>query len=119
MSLAELIPLVNNLSQLDKLSLFKLLAAQIPNAELQVIFSASSGDHARLERSHSSRRNVLHLPRMPGTDEAIRNIGRSTPGGQLLVTGKVPIVGFPHVGRLRRTGRAVRWPGRGGRAAPR
>jgi hypothetical protein len=41
MSLAELIPLVNNLSQLDKLSLFKLLAAQIPNAELQVIFSAS------------------------------------------------------------------------------
>jgi hypothetical protein len=41
MSLAELIPLVNNLSQTDKLSLFKLLAAQIPNAELQVIFSAS------------------------------------------------------------------------------
>jgi hypothetical protein len=41
MSLAELIPLVNNLSQSDKLSLFKLLAAQIPDAELQVIFSAS------------------------------------------------------------------------------
>jgi hypothetical protein len=41
MSLAELIPLVNNLSQLDKLSLFKLLAAQVPDAELQVIFSAS------------------------------------------------------------------------------
>ncbi|WP_445637112.1 Magnesium transporter MgtE intracellular domain-containing protein [Nostoc sp. DSM 114161] len=41
MSLAELIPLVNNLNQLDKLSLFKLLAAQIPDAELQVIFSAS------------------------------------------------------------------------------
>jgi hypothetical protein len=41
MSLAELIPLVNNLSQPDKLSLFKLLAAQVPNAELQVIFSAS------------------------------------------------------------------------------
>jgi hypothetical protein len=41
MSLAELIPLVNNLSQPDKLSLFKLLAAQIPEAELQVIFSAS------------------------------------------------------------------------------
>jgi hypothetical protein len=39
MSLAELIPLVNNLSQLDKLSLLKLLASQIPNAELQVIFS--------------------------------------------------------------------------------
>nr|RNJ68165.1 MAG: hypothetical protein EDM05_17135 [Leptolyngbya sp. IPPAS B-1204] len=32
--LAELIPLVNNLSQSDKLSLFKLLAAQIPEAEL-------------------------------------------------------------------------------------
>ncbi|BAZ82089.1 hypothetical protein H6F47_01290 [Sphaerospermopsis sp. FACHB-1094] len=41
MSLAELIPLVNNLSQSDKLSLLKLLAKQIPNAELQVIFSAS------------------------------------------------------------------------------
>lgn len=39
MSLAELIPLVNNLSQSDKLSLFKLLATQIPDAELQVIFS--------------------------------------------------------------------------------
>jgi len=41
MSLVELIPLVNNLSQSDKLSLFKLLAAQIPDAELQAIFSAS------------------------------------------------------------------------------
>jgi hypothetical protein len=41
MSLSELIPLVNNLSQSDKLSLFKLLAAQVPNAELQAIFSAS------------------------------------------------------------------------------
>jgi hypothetical protein len=41
MSLAELIPLVKNLSQSDKLSLFKLLAMQIPEAELQVIFSAS------------------------------------------------------------------------------
>jgi hypothetical protein len=41
MSLAELIPLVNNLSQSDKLSLFKLIATQIPNAELQVIFSTS------------------------------------------------------------------------------
>lgn len=40
MSLAELIPLVNDLSQSDKLSLFKLLAAQIPDAELQAIFSA-------------------------------------------------------------------------------
>jgi hypothetical protein len=41
MSLTEIIPLVNNLSQPDKLSLFKLLAAQVPDAELQVIFSAS------------------------------------------------------------------------------
>jgi hypothetical protein len=41
MSLAELIPLVNDLSQPDKLSLLKLLAAQVPDAELQVIFSAS------------------------------------------------------------------------------
>jgi hypothetical protein len=41
MSLTELIPLVNNLSQPDKLSLFKLLAAQVPDAELQLIFSAS------------------------------------------------------------------------------
>lgn len=41
MPFAELISLVNNLSQTDKLSLFKLLAAQIPDAELQVIFSAS------------------------------------------------------------------------------
>jgi hypothetical protein len=41
MSLSELIPLVNNLSQSDKLSLFKLLATQVPDAELQAIFSAS------------------------------------------------------------------------------
>ncbi len=41
MSLAELIPFVNNLSQPDKLSLFKLLAAQVPDAELQAIFSAA------------------------------------------------------------------------------
>jgi hypothetical protein len=41
MSLVELISLVNDLSESDKLSLFKLLAAQIPDAELQVIFSAS------------------------------------------------------------------------------
>ena len=41
MSLVELLPLVNNLSQADKLSLFKLLAAEVPEAELQVIFSAS------------------------------------------------------------------------------
>jgi hypothetical protein len=41
MSLSELIPLVNNLNQSDKLSLFKLLAAQVPDAELQAIFSAS------------------------------------------------------------------------------
>jgi hypothetical protein len=32
---------VNNLSQADKLSLFKLLATQVPDAELQLIFSAS------------------------------------------------------------------------------
>jgi hypothetical protein len=41
MSLAELIPLVNNLSQSDKLSLLKLLAAQLPDTDLKVIFSAS------------------------------------------------------------------------------
>jgi len=41
MPLSELIPLVNNLSQPDKLSLFKLLAVQVPDAELQTIFSAS------------------------------------------------------------------------------
>jgi hypothetical protein len=41
MSLAELIPLVNNLSQPDKLALFRLLAAQVPDAQLQAIFSAS------------------------------------------------------------------------------
>jgi hypothetical protein len=41
MSLSELIPLVNNLSQSDKLSLFKLLATQVPDPELQAIFSAS------------------------------------------------------------------------------
>ena len=40
MPLTELISLVNNLSQADKLSLFKHLAVQIPDAELQVIFSA-------------------------------------------------------------------------------
>jgi hypothetical protein len=41
MSLFQLIPIVNDLSQPDKLELFKLLAAQIPEADLQVIFSAT------------------------------------------------------------------------------
>ena len=41
MSLVQLIPIVNDLSQPDKLELFKLLAAQIPEADLQVIFSAA------------------------------------------------------------------------------
>jgi hypothetical protein len=41
MSLVQLIPIVNDLSQPDKLALFKLLAAQIPEADLQVIFSAT------------------------------------------------------------------------------
>ncbi len=41
MSLAHLLPLVNDLSQSDKLALLKLLAAQIPEADLQVIFSAT------------------------------------------------------------------------------
>jgi hypothetical protein len=41
MPLAELIPLVKELSQPDKLSLFKLLATDIPDAELQFIFSKS------------------------------------------------------------------------------
>ncbi|MGB0564804.1 MAG: hypothetical protein ACPGVO_23860, partial [Spirulinaceae cyanobacterium] len=40
MSLTELMPLVNRLSQSDKLSLLKLLAQQLPDAELNVIFSA-------------------------------------------------------------------------------
>ena len=40
MSLAQLLPLVNDLSQSDKLALLKLLATQIPEADLQVIFSA-------------------------------------------------------------------------------
>ncbi len=41
MSLDQLIPIVDDLSQPDKLELFKLLAAQIPEADLQVIFSAT------------------------------------------------------------------------------
>jgi hypothetical protein len=41
MSLVQLIPIINDLSQPDKLELFKLLAAQIPEADLQVIFSAT------------------------------------------------------------------------------
>jgi hypothetical protein len=41
MSLAELIPLINDLSQPEKLTLLKHLAAQIPNANLQLIFSAT------------------------------------------------------------------------------
>jgi hypothetical protein len=41
MSLAELIFSIDRLSQPEKLSLFKHLAAQIPDAELQAIFSAS------------------------------------------------------------------------------
>ncbi len=41
MSLVQLIPIVNDLSQQDKLKLFKLLVSQIPEADLQVIFSAT------------------------------------------------------------------------------
>ena len=41
MSLAELIPLVNDLNQSGELTLFKLLAAQVPDAKLRVVFSAS------------------------------------------------------------------------------
>jgi hypothetical protein len=49
MSLAELLPLVNDLNQSDKLSLFKLLAAQIPDAELQIRVS----DLVTLQRNRS------------------------------------------------------------------
>ncbi|MEM9216844.1 MAG: hypothetical protein AAGD25_21150 [Cyanobacteria bacterium P01_F01_bin.150] len=41
MSLAELIPLVNNINQSDTVFLFKPLATKIPSAKLQAIFSAS------------------------------------------------------------------------------
>ncbi len=41
MSLVQLIPIVNNLSQPDKLELFELLASQLPEADLQIIFSAT------------------------------------------------------------------------------
>jgi hypothetical protein len=41
MSLFQLIPIVNNLSQPEKLKLFELLVSQIPEADLQVIFSAT------------------------------------------------------------------------------
>jgi hypothetical protein len=41
MSLIQLIPIINDLSQPDKLTLFKLLTSQIPEADLQVIFSAT------------------------------------------------------------------------------
>jgi hypothetical protein len=39
MSLVQLIPIINYLSQPDKLTLFKLLTSQIPESDLQVIFS--------------------------------------------------------------------------------
>jgi hypothetical protein len=42
MSLVQLIPIVNDLSQPDKLELSKLLVSQIPEADLQVIFSATA-----------------------------------------------------------------------------
>ena len=41
MSLVQLIPIVNNLSQPEKLERFELLASQIPEADLQIIFSAT------------------------------------------------------------------------------
>lgn len=41
MSLTELIPIINDLSPSDKLSLLKLLAAQIPDADLQAVFTQS------------------------------------------------------------------------------
>ena len=39
MSLTELLPIVNNLSETDKVELLRILAAQVPDTDLQVIFS--------------------------------------------------------------------------------
>jgi hypothetical protein len=41
MPLSSIIPLVDELDNSDKLALLKLLAAQIPDADLQLIFSAT------------------------------------------------------------------------------
>jgi hypothetical protein len=40
MPLASILPLVDELDNSDKLALLKLLAAQVPDADLQLIFSA-------------------------------------------------------------------------------
>jgi hypothetical protein len=40
MSLADLMPMVESLSQPDKVALFKRLSTQIPNPDLQAIFTA-------------------------------------------------------------------------------
>jgi len=40
MSLTELIPLVQDLSEDDRLSLFKFLAMNLPDAELRAVFPA-------------------------------------------------------------------------------
>jgi hypothetical protein len=40
MSLTDLMPMVENLSQSDKVALFKRLSTQIPHPDLQAIFSA-------------------------------------------------------------------------------
>jgi hypothetical protein len=40
MSLTDLMPMVESLSQSDKVALFKRLSTQIPNPDLQAIFSA-------------------------------------------------------------------------------
>lgn len=40
MSLTDLMPMVDSLSQPDKIALFKRLSIQIPNPDLQAIFSA-------------------------------------------------------------------------------
>lgn len=40
MPLASILPLVDELNNSDKLALLKLLAAQVPDADLQLIFSA-------------------------------------------------------------------------------
>jgi hypothetical protein len=40
MSLTDLMPMVESLSQPDKVALFKRLSTQIPNPDLQAIFTA-------------------------------------------------------------------------------
>lgn len=69
---------LSNLSQSDKLSLFKLLAVQIPDAELQAIFSASKYPVRSPYDATESASILMQMIRVDSPEERLRQRTVST-----------------------------------------